>query len=88
MIDQFCIVDYENRPYPGIILDVDDDQLEVQVMHSIGVNRFFWPLKVDIIWYKKDKVITLLNNEPQPVTSRHCSIEKSMWNKVVQKMML
>ena len=40
-----CVVTYDGRPFPGIIQDVDgnEHEVEVNVMHSVGDNRFFWP---------------------------------------------
>jgi hypothetical protein len=63
-------------PYPGVILDVDDNELEVKVMNCIGVNRFFWPLLEDRHWYQKNQVVTLLDGEPQNVTKIHCQIDQ------------
>jgi hypothetical protein len=44
-INKWCVVLYDGKPYPGIILDVDaiDWGIEVKVMHHIGRNRFFCP---------------------------------------------
>lgn len=40
---KYCIVKYDDQPYPGIIQDSSDSEVEVKVMHQIGDNRFFWP---------------------------------------------
>jgi hypothetical protein len=88
LIGQYCVVEYESLPYPGLILDVDDDDLEVKVMHRIGVNRFFWPLLEDRIWYKKQKVVTLLEEEPQKVTNRHRELPSAVWRCIVLEMNL
>ncbi|WAR24732.1 hypothetical protein MAR_038401 [Mya arenaria] len=88
LIDRFCVVDYDGRPYPGKIVDVDDNNIEVSAMHCIGDNRFFWPLTPDVIWYEGVKVVTLLNNEPSLVTTRHRAIDKTVWEAIVKKMEL
>jgi hypothetical protein len=31
-------------PYPGIVQDVDDEDLEVKVMYKIGQTQYFGPL--------------------------------------------
>lgn len=86
LINQYCVVEYDKLPYPGIILDVDDDSAEVKVMHRIGNNRFFWPLHDAILWYKKENVITILENEPEHVTGRHKQLDKDVWQEIVKKM--
>ncbi|WAR24274.1 hypothetical protein MAR_037943, partial [Mya arenaria] len=82
LIDRFCVVDYDGRPYPGKIVDVDDNNIEVSAMHCIGDNIFFWPLTPDVIWYEGVKVVTLLNNEPSLVTTRHRAIDKTVWEAI------
>ncbi|XP_052809542.1 uncharacterized protein LOC128238012 [Mya arenaria] len=72
LIGQYIVVEYDGLPYPGEVLDVDEEDLEVKVMHKIGKNRFFWPLLDDTLWYHKDKVVTILDGAPVRVTGRHC----------------
>ncbi|WAR05307.1 hypothetical protein MAR_020676, partial [Mya arenaria] len=60
LIGSYCVVDYEGLPYPGLIMDVDEDTVEVTAMCRIGPNRFFWPLVEDRLWYGKEKLITFL----------------------------
>ncbi|XP_041920930.1 uncharacterized protein LOC121684876 [Alosa sapidissima] len=67
---KWCIVIYENDPYPGIIEDVDEGAVEVKVMCSAGQNKFFWPLIEDKIWYTQDNVMTLIS-PPEKINSRH-----------------
>ena len=72
---------YDGEPYPGIIQEVEDDQLEVNVLHNIGRNRFFWPLIQDVLWYNVNKFVTLIP-QPSKIVSRHLQIEPSMWKKI------
>ena len=60
--------------------------VEVSAMHRIGVNRFFWPMLPDELWYTKDKVLTFLDNEPEKVTSRHRQLPKRIWEEKVNKL--
>lgn len=83
-----CVVEYDGHPYPGIILDVDDSEVEVTVMARIGVNRFFWPLIEDRLWYSKEKVVTLLKTAPQPVTKRHHQIDSNTWMAIAEELNL
>jgi hypothetical protein len=77
----YCVVLYDEKPYPGIIVDTDDNEVEVQVMYSIGKNRFFWPLIDDVLWYKKEQLVTLID-PPEKVTNRHFQINKEVWKKM------
>ena len=86
LISQYCVVEYDKLPYPGLILDVDDDSAEVKVMHRIGINRFFWPLHDDVLWYKREHFITILRDEPEHVTGRHMQLKKDVWQEIVKKM--
>lgn len=63
--------------------NVDDDDVEVQVMHKIGYNRYFWPMIPDILWYNHSHLICEIS-EPTKVGSRHYQLFKSDWDKVVK----
>ena len=47
--EQYCVVTYDNQPYPGIIHDVDDGEIEFMLMHRVGENRYFWPYRDDTL---------------------------------------
>ncbi|CAL8239701.1 unnamed protein product [Gadus morhua 'NCC'] len=50
LIGKWCVVLYDNDPYPGIIQDIDTESCAlVKTMHSVGANRFYWPMKDDVI---------------------------------------
>lgn len=53
---QWCVVKYDGLPYPGIIQNVDVNDIEVKVMHRIGTKIFFWPLLEDVLWYSHGDV--------------------------------
>ena len=75
-------------PYPGEIQDVQDNEIEVKVMHKIGKNRYFWPMMDDILYYTQDKLVTLLDSEPQLVTKRHRQICPKVWDEIEKYMNL
>ena len=81
LIGKWCVVSYDQKPYPGIIENVDEDEIEVKVMHNIGPNRYFWPRMDDILWYDLLHVVSLIP-EPQYVTKRHVAIERRLWEKI------
>ncbi len=57
---QWCIVNYDGEPYPGIILEVEED-VRVKCMHKNGTNKFYWP-REDWYrsWYRDDQIICLM----------------------------
>lgn len=50
-------------------------------MHSVGKNRFFWPMMPDVLWYECENFIGLIS-EPEKVTNRHFQINKEAWARV------
>jgi len=78
-VSRHCVVNYESKPYLGIILAVDVYDIEVKVMHSVGKNRFFCTMMDDVLWYKPDDVIGLLENPPH-VTNRHMKLDDTSWD--------
>lgn len=38
LVGKWCVVLYDDIPYPGVVQNVDDDDVEVEVMHKIGNN--------------------------------------------------
>ena len=65
LIGLYCIVQYDNKAYPGVILESDESDVTVECMHKIGTkydqNRFFWPRKIkDICAYSYKDILTLI----------------------------
>ncbi len=80
-----CVVTYDGLPYPGIIQDTGENEIEVMVMHRVGDNRFFWPSLMDnTLWYRREDVITLISR-PTPVTKHHHQIDKLIWKTITEK---
>lgn len=76
---------YEHLPYPGLIVDVDEDTAEVSAMCRIGVNILFWPLVEDRLWYERGNIIKLID-EPELVTKRHRKINDTIWSEIIDKL--
>lgn len=87
LLNQFVIIQYDGIPYPGKVVDIDDQQgdLQISCMHRIGPNRFFWPSKADLCWYEHDDILAVIP-EPAKVTHRHCEVSPLIWNEVTQKL--
>jgi hypothetical protein len=42
-LNQFVVVSYDSKPYPGKVIDINEQQgdLQISCMHRVGHNRFF-----------------------------------------------
>lgn len=84
MIGKYCLVKYDERPFPGEIINVDIETQEcyVKCMCKIGNNRFFWPNYPDVAWYEHESILSLI---PEPVligrNGRHYEICADIWEK-------
>ena len=87
LLNKFVIVNYDNTPYPGEVLDIDqaDGDVQVKCMHNIGRNRFFWPVRHDVCWYKYDDILAIIP-EPQKVTARHHQVDPKIWEETVTQL--
>jgi hypothetical protein len=72
LVSKYCVVKYDGKGYPGLILSVDEETLEVKTMHRVGRNRFFWPMLDDVLWYSNK--IKGKHNPPRPVTKTHIDV--------------
>ena len=77
-LDHHVIVMYDDKPYPGLVLNVDTDDILVRCMHRVGQNRFYWPSTEDVCWYNKDQIVAVIP-PPTSVTSRHMQIDAAVW---------
>uniref|UniRef100_UPI00358F15CF uncharacterized protein n=1 Tax=Myxine glutinosa TaxID=7769 RepID=UPI00358F15CF len=83
VIGKWCMLRYDKDLYPGIILGTEESHVQVKCMHRVGINRYFWPARDDILWYLFDDVLELIP-PPQPVTKRHVEILKEVWDRLSQ----
>ncbi len=81
VVGKWCVLKYEGDLYPGVITDTCETHVEVRCMQKIGVNRFFWPAREDILWYLFEDIVCFIP-PPGPVTGRHMEIEKEVWAKL------
>ena len=56
-IGEWVIVKYDEKKYPGEITKVNDDAIEVSVMHSKFGQRWAWPNREDKIFYLKKDIV-------------------------------
>lgn len=84
IIGTHCVLKYDGKVYPGVVLDVDSDgTLEVKCMHRIGENRFYWPMIDDVLWYKCEDIVSLIS-EPTHVTKRHMQVDPTIWQQICE----
>ncbi|CAC5405966.1 unnamed protein product [Mytilus coruscus] len=61
LLGQYVLVDYDKKPYPGIVTDCDETEVFLSCMHRIGNLEnpsFYWPLAVrDECWYGMENVL-------------------------------
>ena len=81
VVGKWCVLTYDGDLYPGVITDTSETHVEVRCMQKIGVNRFFWPAREDILWYQFEDIVCIIP-PPRPVTGRHMEIEKEVWAKL------
>ncbi|ROI70160.1 hypothetical protein DPX16_0511 [Anabarilius grahami] len=76
---QWCVVQYDDDPYPGIILQVEENHVKVKCMHRNGVNKFFWPSpRDDVNCYGDDQIICLIQ-EPLALNKRSVQLDRPFW---------
>lgn len=79
---QWCIVRYDDQPYPGIILEVEEHNIKVKCMHRNGTNRFFWlNPKEDVNWYGDDQIMCFMP-EPVSMNKRSVQVDQKIWTYV------
>ena len=81
LLNNWCVVKYEERIYPGIVTNIEETYIEVKCMSSAGTNRYYWPARDDVCWYSPENVLFCIP-EPQRVGSRHRQIDPELWDEM------
>ncbi|XP_052227670.1 uncharacterized protein LOC127842276 [Dreissena polymorpha] len=89
ILNKYVIVNFNGRPYPGKVIDVDEEVVEVTCMHQVGKknsNCFYWPKLVkDISWYDYDQILTVIP-EPKPIgNTNQYKVDEFIWNESQNK---
>ena len=77
VVGKWCVLKYDGDMYPGVITDTSEIHVEVRFMQKIGVNRFFWPARDDILWYLFEDIVCIIP-PTRAVTGRHMEIESEV----------
>ena len=81
LLDEHVMILYNGKPYPGIVVDIDAEDVKVNCMHRAGQNLFFWPLRDGLCWYMYDDIVTKIPRRTK-VTTRHHQVSPDIWTKV------
>ena len=89
LLGQYVAVLYDGKPYPGVVLDYDEQDIQVSCMHQIGrpknisEHRYFWPKPIeDICWYPLYNLVAVIP-EPFSANGRHFQIDSSLWERLL-----
>ena len=77
------LVQYERKLYPGVVVEVDGEEVFVDCMNSVSkgfTNISFWPqIHQDLYWYNHDKILAVI---PQPIctnnAANHVSVDEAI----------
>ena len=83
LLDEYVIIIYDGLPYPGVVVDVDFEDVKVQCMHRVGHNRFSWPGKKDICWHKYEDILAKIP-PPTLVNGRHHQVLPDIWDGILK----
>ena len=80
LLGTWVAVRYDERIYPGIIMSMTTEVVEVKAMQIVGSNRYRWPLHDDVIPYKYVDMLSRIR-KPERVTRRreHFRIDALMY---------
>lgn len=88
LLNRYVLVQYDNEPYPGVVIDCDDDEVYVRCMHRVGRDlkscSFYWPKAVkDECWYSIEDVLAII---PQPhAVGRKFYVDAALWKNAINK---
>ena len=74
VLNKYVIIQYRGKPYPGYVVNIDEQGVCVKCMHRAGKLEnchFYWPKRVtDESYYDIDDVLTIT---PEPLKKRAIS---------------
>ncbi|KAG5865145.1 hypothetical protein JTB14_004983 [Gonioctena quinquepunctata] len=58
--DNYVIIIYENKYFPGQVIDRDKTKFFIKAMERIGIH-WRWPTIEDVIWYEEDEIVSRIS---------------------------
>lgn len=77
-IGQWCVLNYDEQPYPGIIQEVENHNIKIKCLHRNGINNFFLGQAPEMTYISDDQVICFIP-VPLPVNKRSVQINHDIW---------
>ena len=74
LINSYCMVQYNSRAYPGKIINISENDVEVDSMNRAGKNQYFWLIYADMVWYYPEDILGIIL-EPSK-SGRHYTVSK------------
>lgn len=71
---RYFIFRYENDYYPGVVQEIEKEEVLVSAMTKSGFKNYKWPKPQDVCWYNFDKIIKKIK------VPRCVSIKKGLYN--------
>nr|XP_023025875.1 uncharacterized protein LOC111513886 [Leptinotarsa decemlineata] len=68
-VDDFVIVNYEGKYYPGVIKNIADGKAFISTMTTSSLRQWKWPEGKDEIWYEFHEIIEKIK-KPKQVNKR------------------
>ncbi|KAG5876659.1 hypothetical protein JTB14_029391 [Gonioctena quinquepunctata] len=56
----YVIIIYENKYFPGQVIDRDKTKFFIKAMERIGIH-WRWPTIEDVIWYEEDEIVSRIS---------------------------
>ena len=82
-VEDWCIVEYDEVLYPGMVLEVGEEKSEyyISTMKPIGDNKFVWPRLKDELWYPLEAIRAQKIEKPRKPTpsSRYFKVSDDIW---------
>lgn len=72
---------YNETWYPGEVLEIQNDQIQVKCMEKAGKSQFKWPKEDDVMWYTNYDVLCRIE-PPVPVSTRAFGLTSADMNKI------
>ena len=86
LLNKQVIINYNGKPYPGLVVDIDEQDVRVRCVHRIGKLdkcHFYWPkCLTDESLYDMKDIIAIIP-EPEKICTKYFEDPK-IWEMVLK----